>query len=269
MHWSDVSRTWRLVGPPLRPGNQDLALFEKGIKAWSEKHEYAPSSLILGVTPELYNLDWPLGSEVFALDASQAMIEAVWPGPVSSAMTGSWTSMPVADSAHDIVLCDGGVGLLGDPEAQLSLLSEVKRVLKPGGVFVVRLFAPSGHTGTTEEIVSQLQAGEIESLDALKLRLWGALHNDLDVGVKPRDVARFIESVPGGKRWLIDDLGWSKEHVETLSMHKHNESVYHLVNAEELIEMATMVGGLEGLQVDIPLHRYGAACPVVSLLRVA
>ena len=138
------------------------------------------------------------------------------------------------------------------------------RLLRPGGVFIVRLFSPAGLTGTVDEIGADLGAGRIPSLDALKLRLWGALQTDLETGVRPRDVVAAMERLTGGLDFLTRELGWPEAHVATLELHRESDAVYHLINPEELTDMAAEVGfALEA--VDHPDHQFGACCPVISL----
>jgi hypothetical protein len=71
-HWSLMAANWRLVGPPLRPGTADQALFNAAIASWGSDKGVAPRALILGVTPELFHLDWPTGTQLTALDGSHA-----------------------------------------------------------------------------------------------------------------------------------------------------------------------------------------------------
>ncbi len=265
-HWPRMATTWRLVGPPLRPSPEDIELFERGVARCTHDPVQGVRALILGVTPELFLLRWPAGAIVCALDGSREMIKAVWPGPASSAILGSWTCAPIADASQDVIVCDGGFGMLSYPEGQRTLLSEVRRMLAPGGIFIVRLFAPAGLTGSLADIAAGLNAGMIESLDALKLRLWGALQSDHATGVRPRDVVAKIEEMAGGLDRLVRGQSWSAEHVATLELHRSSNAVYHLTDANELIRMAESCG-FERQSVESPDHSFGDCCPVVSVRR--
>ncbi len=265
-HWPKIATRWHLVGPPLRPSKEDIALFERSIGNLENPTE-GIRGLILGVTPELYQLRWPRGSTVRALDGSLEMIKAIWPGPADSALLGSWTAAPVAGSSQNVILCDGGFGVLSFPHEQRQLLTEVRRMLAPGGIFVVRLFAPAGRTGSIADISADLHAGLIESLDMLKLRLWGALQKTLVDGVKPREVVANIEEMSGGLDRLVVDHGWSAEHVATLELHRDSNSVYHLANAEELVRMTEEVSGFEVVSIESADYSYSDCCPLVTLRR--
>jgi hypothetical protein len=143
----------------------------------------------------------------------------------------------------------------------------VQRMLAPEGIFVVRLFAPSGLTGSLAEIASDLTDGSIASLDALKLRLWGALQEDLATGVRPRDVVARIEAFAGGLDRLVSELGWSADHVATLQVHRTSDAVYHLTDADTLARMARESSTLELVSIELPSHSFGHCCPVVTLRR--
>lgn len=266
-HWSRMAANWRLVGPPLRPGAADQALFDEVIAGWSSPDGATPRALILGVTPELFHLGWPPGTQISALDGSPEMIAAVWPGEKSRAITGSWTASPLDDASQDIILLDGGFGVLGYPDAQLALLTEIRRILAPNGVFAVRLFAPAGRTGTLADISADLKAGSIASLDGLKLRLWGALQRTITKGVCPAEVVAQIEAMTGELAWLASTLGWSAQHLDTLELHRHSTATYHLIDEQQLLQMAQGLTGLCPLSVTFPQQPYGACCPVVSLRR--
>jgi SAM-dependent methyltransferase len=267
-HWSRMARLWQLVGPPLRPAPEDLAAFQDAVDLWPETHGRTPRALILGVTPELYALRWPPGTSLCALDASQPMIDTVWPGSPTAALRGSWTAMPLATGSCDIVVCDGGLGMLSYPHGQAELLRELHRILVPGGIFVVRLFAPKGRTGTVEEVFANLDAGNIASLDALKMLLWGALHGDAHEGVRPREVVARILAAVGSFDRLAEDHGWPLEHVRSLELHRESTAVYHLTDAGEVVRMAMYdPGGFETVGVVEPGHALGACCPIVTLRR--
>jgi SAM-dependent methyltransferase len=269
-HWSRMAHLWRLVGPPLRPAAADLAIFQGAIDQWRTEHSAPPRTLILGVTPELHALDWPGGTVLRALDGSPQMIGEVWPGPPGSALLGSWTDIPLADACCDIVLCDGGFGMLPYPQGQAALLSELRRVLADGGIFAVRLFAPQGRTGSVAEVFSRLAANHIPGLDSLKLRLWGALHGDATQGVRPRDVVAHILSAAGSFDRLAADHGWPLEHVQSLELHRESSASYHLTDAAEVIRMACEEpGGFEIQAVVEPAYELGTCCPILVLARKA
>jgi SAM-dependent methyltransferase len=264
-----MARLWQLVGPPLRPSPGDLVVFQDTIAAWHAANARTPRALILGVTPEFCQLRWPVGTSLHALDGSREMIEAVWPGPPAAALPGSWTAMPLAQGCCDIVVCDGGFGLLSYPEGQTKLLRELHRVLSPGGIFAVRLFAPTRQVGTVEQVFAKLDAGGIASLDALKLHLWGALHGDQGQGVRPQEVVANILAAVGEFDRLAENHGWPLEHVRSLAMHCQSTAIYHLTDAAELVRMASIaLGGFEPVGITEPDYELGAWCPIVTLRRI-
>jgi SAM-dependent methyltransferase len=266
-HWPRIASSWSLVGPPLRPASADLAQFNRAIAHWHADAARPPAALILGVTAEFFTaLAWPAGTTLAALDGSPDMIAAVWPGPSELALVGSWTNMPDEDASRDIILCDGGFGLLSIQDQQ-RLLEEVARVLSPGGVFAVRLFAPMGRTGTLEEVARDLRAHQVASLDQLKLRLWGALQATAASGVRPGDVVAHIHAMSDSGRFLVEQLGWNREHVDRLGVHRDSTAVYHLTDEHGLVGMIGTVPELECLSVARPAYAFGDACPVVTLRR--
>jgi SAM-dependent methyltransferase len=266
-HWSRVAQTWSLVGPPLRPVAADLSHFNRAVAHWHQQSAKTPDALILGVTPELWrDIHWPISSRIAALDGSEDMIRAVWPGPPELAHVGWWTQMPFTTSAQDIILCDGGFGLL-TPANQRLLLQEVARVLKPGGVFSVRLFAPMGRTGSLQEIADDLHQHRIASLDQLKLRLWGALQASIETGVRPCDVVAWIHKASDEGRFLVEELGWNREHVERLRVHLGSTAVYHLADEDRLAELIANTPSLQLREVRRPDYAFGTSCPVVTAQR--
>src|SRR5579872_3315484 len=100
--WKRQARQWSHVGPPLRPGPQDIALTRSAISEWlGTANRSDPCLLIMGVTPELCGLAMKHGSRLLALDRSAEMIGAVWPGRSTArrgAICADWRRMPLAPS---------------------------------------------------------------------------------------------------------------------------------------------------------------------------
>ena len=59
-HWPRIAKTWRLVGPPLRPSQHDIEFFNRAVARRNPQRVVEPiQALILGATPELFALRWP------------------------------------------------------------------------------------------------------------------------------------------------------------------------------------------------------------------
>ena len=268
-YWSGMAGLWRFVGPPLRPAPDDCSIVHSTVLSWCAAHEKAPRVLILGVTPELYALDWPAGTQLRALDCSQEMISSVWPGAPADAILGGWTAMPLDADSFDIVVCDGGLGLLSYPDEQNQLLCEVRRVLAPGGRFIVRLFTPKGRTGSMDEVLVDLAEKRIASIDVFKLRLWGALHGDKVQGVRLRDVAEQVLSIAGDLDEFAATHGWTSGHLRSLLLYRESMKTYYLTEVSELVRMASETpGGFELNAITEPGYTLGSCCPIVTLTRV-
>ena len=53
-----MANVWNEIGPPLRPGAEDIAHYRRFAEPALAKND-SPQILLLGVTPELYRIAWP------------------------------------------------------------------------------------------------------------------------------------------------------------------------------------------------------------------
>ncbi|MGH7489027.1 MAG: class I SAM-dependent methyltransferase, partial [bacterium] len=161
-HWPDVARQWKQVGPPLRPSPQDIGFLHGALNAQGADTQLR--ALILGVTPELYQLLAPVAHDLIAMDHTQAMIECVWPGARDSVILSDWRKMPLADASQDVVVCDGGLHLLSFPDGQRELVTALRRVVAQGGLCLLRLFIPPPEHESVESVLQDLLDGTVPSL---------------------------------------------------------------------------------------------------------
>jgi SAM-dependent methyltransferase len=114
--------------PPLRPDADVVAAFR------SLTSDVAEPMLLLGVTPELADLS----PNLTAIDRTQAMIDAVWPGdtPQRRARVGNWLKLRLPSASFASVVCDGGALAFPYPGLPTKVMREVANVLIPGGRFV-------------------------------------------------------------------------------------------------------------------------------------
>src|SRR5947209_65461 len=151
-YWNSLANVWAHLGSPLRPSAEDQRGYSSLIFPWMEKFARA-RIIILGVTPELYELPWPAEHDLIALDHSREMIETVWPGPRESAHEGDWLAMRLPNESRDLALCDGGPILLKFPEQHRLLVQELHRLLAPRGRVVLRLFAAPEKRESVDEVL--------------------------------------------------------------------------------------------------------------------
>lgn len=257
-----IAASWRRLGPPLRPLDEDLRFVRAAALRWEERAARAPQVLILGVTPELWKLTWPDGADVRAVDRAVEMIEHVWPGPASDAELGDWLDLPFPDGSVDIVVCDGGWHLL-DRSGQAQLATELARVVAPGGCFVARLFTPPAVAEEPEAVVTDLWRGAIPSLNHLKLRLGMALA-DANRRTYLPDVWRFVHNLDPDLSSLAERLGWEVDHLAAIDAYRDADASYEWATIEDVVgQLCNGDTGFVPESVDSPAYLLGERCPTV------
>jgi len=260
-YWEAIALNWKNVGSPLRPCRIDIENFSELIKRFGGPGTRA---LILGVTPELYGLPWPANSAVFSADRSIEMIKAIWPGPEEQATQANWLELPFPDNSFDCALCDGGLHLLQYPDEQKQLSASIARILKPGGRFIIRLFARPVPAEHTEAVFSDLQAGNIPNTHIFKLRLLMAMQDSPEEGILLKKVFEQIVREFGSLAGLQAATGWPAAEVSTLASYETSTNRYGFLTEEQSIEILHATGNLSLSRRIESRYPLGERCPVLS-----
>jgi SAM-dependent methyltransferase len=263
-HWQEIASKWAHVGPPLRPSEQDIQGFVQIIEQWEK-----PRALILGVTPELYRLPWPEGTEILAVDHTQNMIDTVWPGPKDAVLCADWTNLPLQSDSRDIALCDGGFHLVSHPIGQTKFVESMRSVLAVGGVCGIRLFVPPETHESPDAVLEDLLAGRIANLNILKLRLGMAMQKTAAEGVRLGDVWDAIHSAGPDFEELAAKISWPIEHLKAINTYRNSVARYCFVTPDEVEQLfCETVGGFVLDSVFKPTYELGERCPIVVYRRV-
>lgn len=266
-HWSEIARLWDLSGPPLRVAPDDVTTYWGAVAGLMEEQP-VPRVLLLGVTPELYGLPWPAGTDFQAADRSGVMIDKVWKGPGDAVRQEDWTALSLPASSRDLVLCDGGLHLLSHPEAQAQLVRECGRVLCAGGLAVLRLFVPPRKPEPATAVLGDLRDGHVANVSSLRMRLCMALQTDPHQGVRLGEVwARFHTAEPDPES-LAARTGWSVDQVCSLDAYRDSIATYSFVTVDEVQDLFCRdPGGFEVESVTVPSYELGERCPTIVLRR--
>jgi len=266
--WPRVARFWRQIGTPLRPSEEDVGLYTGVLTSWCDASGRAPNGLILGVTPELYQLPWPDSTCLKAADRTPEMIQNVWPGDPAAVLLEDWRALSLKPASIDLVFCDGGLQLLDYPDGQRGLRDCLSRVVARGGLVTFRLFLPPLIHETPEQVIEALLDGRISDLNQLKLRLGMAMQADAKSGVELHAVWTRVSAL-GDWETLAAKLGWPVTHLAALDSYRDSTARYHFVTLAQA--ESTFCAGRDApfsvAAVHTPGYSMGEQCPLLVLRR--
>ena len=265
-HWSPLANYWKQVGTPLRPSFEDSNLYLRFAQEWIDCHG-TPRVLLLGVTPEIYQLPWPKGHTFIAADRTPAMIEHVWPGSRANVVLADWRSLPFRPDSFDLVFCDGGLHLLSYPDGQRQLINRLHQVVAPGGRCIFRLFVPPSTFESPEMVLKDLLAGQIENLNLLKLRLGMAMQSSPQAGSSLRSIWNRLRELSSDWQTLATLLQWEFNHLKAIDAYRDSEALYHFVSITEAANLFCEFGQFSYNQGFIPDYPLGERCPFVVFER--
>lgn len=237
-HWDNQARQWTLIGEPLKPSQAELQNSYSWIHEHAQLRNDCLTVLLLGVTPEIIHLSWPAQTRLIAVDYSETMIKSVLPKKTATlapiGLLANWMQLPLPSSSIDVVIGDGCYSQvpLKDYEA---LTQEIRRVLKPDGILVMRFFTASEEADPVESIYLDVLSGEIASFHAFKLRLAIALQSDPSQGVCLKDIWNTWDSI--FKQEVLQNmqkLNWNRETISTIDTYRLSNTVYTFPTQSEI-----------------------------------
>ena len=262
--WLELSSRWHRIKPPLRPAPQVINLFERLVGNLAGGNGSTLRGLLLGVTPEIATMRWPIGTKLLAFDSSPAMIRNVWPmGDARNAVVirADWKAMPLPADHVDMVIGDGILTSQRYPDDFKALAREVHRVLKGNGALVLRLFARPEENETVAEIFDDLRAGRIPNFDVLHWRLAMAMHGDLASGTRMSDVwDAWHANVPNSEE-LMTSVGWAPDAARIMESYRGLKTSISFPTVREVGEI--FAGAFEQVACHVPNYDDGARYPTV------
>jgi hypothetical protein len=223
--------------------------------------------LLLGVTPDIYRLPWPEGTDVLAVDRSQAMIDIVWPGPKDAVLCTDWLSMALPDNSRDIAFCDGGLNLLSYPQEQQKLVHILRSLVSDKGLCIFRLFVPPQQRESPDAVLHDLIEGKIANLNILKLRLAMSLQVTAAKGVELNKIWRALHEIAPDLGGLAEKIGWPVEHMMAINMYRGSTARYSFGTVDQVHDLFCDSGGFKLRCLHVPSYELGERCPTIVLQR--
>lgn len=258
-HWPLHARAWSRVGPPLRPCAEDIAIVEREVAAWANGRRV--DALVLGVTPELVAVALPAGSTMVAVDKQSSMIDALFePAAHRRALVGEWLAMPLPDTSIDLVLGDGGLSLFSFPGEYRAFSLELARVMRPGGLVVLRVFTAPRVAEDLDDIRAALPS--IGSFDALKWRIAMAIQRDHSVRVAA--IRDMFDALVPDRTELAARTGWRRDVIDHIDIYRDSPASYSFPTLDQV--RATLAPFTE-IACHVPSYELGERCPTLVLRR--
>ena len=206
MQWRNFPEVYNRLAPPLRPAPGDVERM-RAIIASQDDH-----ILLLGVTPGIASL----GRDLTAVEGSRAMIDRLWTGdqPDRRAIVGDWTALPFEAGQFGSVIGDGALNSVAG--GLDSLIGEISRVLRGGGIAAQRVFASPDERESLETVREDALGDRIGNVHALKWRIAMAIAQAPDYLVPVADILSTFNALFPDRRELSAETGWDPLEIETL-----------------------------------------------------
>jgi len=265
-YWARIAALYAQMRPPLRPSGEDIRFYEETVGAYALRHpKQANRALLLGVTPDIAAMRWPLSFSLLGIDHSNEMVKGVWPGNVPGrrwAVNGNWLSLPKRPSSCDIVIGDGSMNCLRYPDDQRAFAGSVRGVLKREGIFILRCFTQPVQQERPDQVLEDAMRGEIPTFTQFRFRLLMAMQPSTRAGVAVNDAYRFWTSHGARESLLLSRTDWESE-LDYIEVYRDGGAVHTFPTLAEF--RAKLSEFFDEISVSFPTYYAGDRCPRLVL----
>jgi len=209
-------------------------------------------------------MPWPFAIDLVGMDHAESMVRVVWPGDIPGvrrAIVGSWLNSGLPLQSQDVVIGDGGFGFFDYPAGQRGLAKALRRLLRPGGLFVYRHYAQAALRESVGDVVAAARAGSIGNFHIFKWRLAMALQPDSESGVRLHDIWQACVRAEIDPTELPQP-GWSARAIDTIRFYREKEGRLYFPTLDEFRHLLSEQFG--DTEVHIPDYELGERCPILT-----
>lgn len=266
-YWNGFSGAWQ-IPPPLAPAADDVRWFEDRVRSAARAGGPEARALLLGVTPAVANMRWPLGTALVSMDWAWGMLRNVWIQPEwvarAAPVAADWRETPLAAASCDFVVGDGCYTALGSFENAVRLNREVRRVLRDGGLYCLRCFVRPDGQERFDDMFDELFAGRVPNLDLFRWRLAMAVQGTSNAGVSLDETWKIWDRRVGDRvSALAQRHGWPESALRNIDRWKGGRMRYFFPSLGELTMLAEPY--FEVLSCDVPTYAWGERFPRVAM----
>lgn len=268
-HWKRTHLNLMPGRPPWRPNGEDQKFMREMAGQALGRSRKDARLLVLGVTPDIIQLDWPNDTHIVAIDSSPGMIASTWrPNATarSSIVCARWQDMPLTDAAFDAVVGDGSLNALPDLSQYGEVLRQAARVLKPGGVLVLRCFLRPDPAARPEHIVSTALSGAFPNTSAFRLPFAFSLTGP-DGSVGLAHLRELFNTLVPDREGFARATGWPREDIDKVDIDKDSQVRLTFPTEPQLISLSRSLFEIERLAHGT--YTQSEYCPTVLFRRSA
>ena len=186
--WNTQVELIKAMGPPVRPHRSEIACMRNLLldRLAGRPASGAVKALVLGITPEIVGMDWPPGTELTAVDQSDSMIAAFWPGDIAGQrrlVRANWLDMPFEPHHFHFVLGDNVFNMLDYPQGFQRLADRLGDITQPEGLVIVRVLCQAEPREDCDEIVAEYHAGQLTDYQQFRFRMMTACQASVEEGL--------------------------------------------------------------------------------------
>lgn len=256
-NWLKHSIAWDRLLSPMKPAPSDVSHYQKLVGQGPV--------MMMGVTQELY----PAFNDLTAFDRDEAMIARVWLGDTETkrVIKKDWTDIEF-DTAPNFagIIGDCAVPMLADTVNMLLFQEKCFNWLKPGGVFVQRLFERPTTPYTRADLLAVMSKPAAINFHAFKWMLCMVLAEESGYRVKDTDRFTLFNELCSDRDQLAATTGWSRDSIDTMDLYIDGKNTIAFCNREEYL--STIPENAVDIQF-ITMTDYDLAenCPIMSWRR--
>ena len=262
-HWEYLASAYPLLGSPLRPSPEDIAIAEAAVEAYvATRSAYSSLAVLMGATPDLARMRWPASTKLIGSDASHAMMRFVWPGDEATMRFGicaNWLAFPLPPSSVQIVVGDGSLNCVRHPEEADALCASVRDVLVEDGLMVLRCFVRPHQPESVDGVFSEMYRGAIPTYSQFKFRLFVAMEQDLRRGLAVAELYRLWASYSIDPVCLAKATGWPLSEIQTMDGFRDSSTVHTFPTMTEF--RGLLERHFDLVDIRTPSYPLGEQCP--------
>ncbi len=206
------------------PSADDLLLFSKYAEYLrSAQDSSGKSGLVLGCTLQIINWCRSNSLRTTVMDFSKSMVDVArslhcdWEG--LQIMIDDWLSTMQKEDSFCWAAGDGVVNVVGSGQKAILLFQQIRRLMLPGSLVIVRHFIRPDPTPSTEEIFAKLASGGIHSFSAFRHQMCQSMQSSFMDGIPTCKVRNAILQSEMFNGDPTNRFSWSSEQLMSLDLY--------------------------------------------------